>query len=398
MIHSLKVENFYSINEQLELDFTTSKLYSDSYAVFGGSYVSRINCFVGANASGKTNVFRALAFLLWFAENSFYWAGRTNSILFPPHKLRETEETNFEVVFDCAEKLYRYKLVITPARLVSEILELQQERGFSYLYKLSNDNGKISIKYNRNKLLPPINKNDEERFKTRQNASFLSFLIGTGYLNALGLTGISQGGYSNVKGRGASGFDQAYEAVNLSKALSDSDAKSRVLPYLQNFDFGIEAFSKGKIVNVDADDVEILEFKHSGKDGSFDVSAFDESAGTIKGTYMLHKLLSVLDTGGIAIVDELDVRLHYDIARRLISLFANEDTNKNNAQLFFTTHQPLFLNDRDKSQIFLCYKEDYLNTEVYRLDEVSGVRNSENFFEKYLTGAYGATPRIGECR
>ena len=50
----------------------------------------------------------------------------------------------------------------------------------------------------------------------------------------------------------------------------------------------------------------------------------------------------------------------------------------------------------DKKQIFLCEKEDYLNTEVYRLDEIEGVRNTENFFEKYLSGTYGATPRIGD--
>ena len=113
--------------------------------------------------------------------------------------------------------------------------------------------------------------------------------------------------------------------------------------------------------------------------------------------YLLLNLLDVLEYGGIAIIDELDARLHYEIAHKIISLFANKDTNKNNAQLFFSTHQPLFLNDRDKTQIFLCYKEDYLNTEVYRLDDIPGIRNTENFFEKYLAGEYGAVPRIGAC-
>ena len=111
---------------------------------------------------------------------------------------------------------------------------------------------------------------------------------------------------------------------------------------------------------------------------------------------MLLNLIKVISKGGIAIIDEIDARLHYDIARKLISLFTNKETNKYNAQLFFSTHQPLFLNDRDKKQIFLCEKEDYLNTDVYRLDEIEGVRNTENFFEKYLSGTYGATPRIGE--
>ena len=109
------------------------------------------------------------------------------------------------------------------------------------------------------------------------------------------------------------------------------------------------------------------------------------------------KVLEVLSNGGVAIIDELDSGLHYEIARKLISLFANKETNTKNCQLFFSTHQPLFLNDRSKSQIFLCYKEDYLDTEIYRLDEITGIRNTENFFEKYLAGEYGATPRLGKC-
>ena len=400
MIHNFKVENFYSINEEQELNFTTSKKYSDSYVQYDNNYISQVNCFVGANASGKTNIFRALSFLLWFAENSFY-KNIDNDIrkLFSPHKLREQDSTKFELIFDYNEKLYRYSLELTPKRLISEKLELKSQKGYIYLYKLENKDKKINIRYNRNSdILPRINPKEEERYKSKKMATFLSFLIGVGYLEKIGLNGINKRGFRNVYSHGSISLDSTSEAVILSRELENSELKPKILSYLKYFDLGISNFVQGAFkVKLTDETFDLIGFKHVNNQYSFDLPISEESAGTIKGLYLLLNLLGVLSKGGIAIIDELDTRLHYEIANKLISLFANKDTNQNNAQLIFSTHQPLFLNDRDKTQIFLCYKEDYLNTEIYRLDDIQGIRNTENFFEKYLAGEYGATPRIGNC-
>ncbi len=399
MIHSFKVENFNSIGERQELDFTSSKRYSDSSYSYNDIYVNAINCFVGANASGKTNIFKALSFFIWFAENSFYQVSDNHGRLFAPHKLKEDELTKFEIIFDMNKNLYKYSIALTPKELVSEQLEIKSQKGFIYLYKLKNVNNRISIQYNRNTdKLHKINQKEESRFKTKKMATFFSFLLGIGYLDELGLTGITKEGFRNVYSSGSISLDSNSESLILSEELEDSKLKSEILSYLKCFDFGIEDYVHNKFkARLKDETVNLIGFKHSNDNKSFNLPIFDESAGTIKGMYLLLNLLEVLTKGGIAIIDELDARLHYDIARKLISLFANKETNENNAQLFFSTHQPLFLNDRDKSQIFLCYKEDFLNTEIYRLDEIKGVRNTENFFEKYLAGEYGATPRLGKC-
>lgn len=400
MIHNFKVENFYSINEEQELNFTSTSSYSDSFAKFSDIFVSNINCFVGSNASGKTNIFKALSFLIWFAENSFYQVSDNLGLLFAQHKLRENSPTRFEVVFDINKRLYRYSITLTPKQLISETLEIKSQKGFSYLYKLTNEDNTIVIKYNRNNdLLPKINKREEERFKSKKMVTFLSFLIGIGYLDNIGLTGITNGGFRNVYSDGSHSLDYRYESIILSKELKESKIKTEVLSYLKSFDLGIENYAQENSFKVRVQDeiLNLIGFKHSNNSKSFTLPIYDESAGTIKGAYLLLNLLDVLVNGGVAIIDELDVGLHYDIARKLVSLFANKETNSNNAQLFFSTHQPLFLNDRSKKQIFMCYKEDCLNTEIYRLDEIEGVRNTENFFEKYLSGEYGAVPRIGNC-
>lgn len=399
MIHNFKVENFYSISEEQELDFTSSKRYSDSCTKYDNLYVNTVNCFVGANASGKTNIFKALSFFIWFAENSFYQISDNLTKLFSSHKLRENDLTKFEVIFDMNKELYKYSISLTPKELKSEQLEIKSKKGFTYLYKLENVNNVINIKYNRNNdKLPKINPKEEARFKTKKKVTFFSFLLGIGYLDNLGLTGITNGGFRNVYDIGSISLDSGAESVILSQELETSEIKSEILSYLRCFDFGIEDYVHKKYkARIENEIVDLIGFKHSNSELSFSLPIYEESAGTIKGLYLLLNLLRVLSKGGAVIIDELDARLHYDIARKLISLFANKETNKKNAQLFFSTHQPLFLNDRDKSQIFLCYKEDFLNTEVYRLDDINGIRNTENFFEKYLTGEYGAKPRIGKC-
>lgn len=398
MIHSFKVENFYSINEEQEINFVSKKAYSDSYINIEGGYVSLVNCLVGANASGKTNLFKALSFFIWFTENSFYRISSDDiGTLFNPHKLREGDKTKFEIVFDINNKLYKYSLSLTPKEIHNEVLEIKLQKGYTYLYKLENQDGKISIKYNRNSnILDKVNKKEEKRFKTKKMATFFSFLNGIGYFESIGLIGINSDCFRNVFIDGIINFNSSVESVILSKKLENSKQKKEILSYLMSFDLGIIDYVEGIFNGIRNNKVfDYIGFKHSNHNTSFDLPIFEESSGTIKGTYLLLHLLKILSTGGVAIIDELDSGIHFDIARRLISLFANKDTNKNNAQLFFSTHQPLFLNDRDKTQIFLCYKEDYINTEIYRLDDIEGVRNTENFFEKYLSGEYGATPRLG---
>ena len=73
-----------------------------------------------------------------------------------------------------------------------------------------------------------------------------------------------------------------------------------------------------------------------------------------------------------------------------------KETNPNNAQILFTTHNPWCLQYLTKSQIFIAQKQDNLSTECFRLDEVNGVRNDENFFMKYISGEYDGKPRIKE--
>jgi hypothetical protein len=52
------------------------------------------------------------------------------------------------------------------------------------------------------------------------------------------------------------------------------------------------------------------------------------------------------------------------------------------------------MNKLDMHQIFLTQKNDDGESLVYRLNDIEGIRTDENFLAKYMTGAYGAFPKI----
>ena len=104
-------------------------------------------------------------------------------------------------------------------------------------------------------------------------------------------------------------------------------------------------------------------------------------------------IILAISNGDIIFCDEIENGIHPFIIEKLISLFADKTINKNNAQIIFSTHQPYLLSELTKTQIFFTEKED-LQTEIYRLDDVEGVRNDDNFYTKYLNGVYGGVPEV----
>lgn len=120
---------------------------------------------------------------------------------------------------------------------------------------------------------------------------------------------------------------------------------------------------------------------------------FEESSGTKSLFVLLRRLLPVLQSGGLAIIDKIDNDLHPHMLPVILELFKFEHTNPKNAQIIFTCHTPEVLNILKKHQVYLVEKTD-LHSEAWRLDEMSGIRVDDNLYAKYYAGALGATPII----
>ncbi len=109
---------------------------------------------------------------------------------------------------------------------------------------------------------------------------------------------------------------------------------------------------------------------------------------------LLHKLLPSLKAGGLAVIDEFESDLHPHMLEPILDLFASEVTNPNGAQLLFTCHAVEVLNVVHKSQVTLVEKDDRNESSAWRLDSVEGILSSDNFYAKYMAGAYGGVPHL----
>ena len=115
-------------------------------------------------------------------------------------------------------------------------------------------------------------------------------------MEKLDLKEITSSIFSNVSNVDSRSYDHVSESVYLSRALEKSEFKNDLIPYLRSFDFGIEDFAQDESFKIQFDNgttQQIIGFKHANDGQSFSLSAIDESAGTVKGIFLLLNLIRV---------------------------------------------------------------------------------------------------------
>ena len=124
-----------------------------------------------------------------------------------------------------------------------------------------------------------------------------------------------------------------------------------------------------------------------------------ESYGTIRFVNMFPLIVSALLNGGILIVDEFDASIHPMALINIINIFHNNDINKNQAQLVFNTHNPIFLNGNlfREDEIKFVEKNDKNMSISYSLSDFERNEDSEdyeNYMNNYFVDHYGAIKDI----
>ena len=404
MIINFKVKNFYSIKEEQEISFSITKKDKKDDSSFlseCGNLLNNTIAIVGHNASGKTNVLKALSFCLWFVKNSYEMLpnGKVSILGVMPHKLSKSDISSFEMIFENNNREFQYKLDISRKGVQYEFLGEKKQRGYSVVYELKRTETEDNFMHFN---LPMLNKGDKDRFAMRKNISLFSFLQNTGHLPEFGLTELTKF-ESNLGFLGKSMQDSTQIFLQLRNTIDkNSERFSKILKFLRRMDFSIEDIvDKDEYVpftNVtnpgDVRQVKNIIFKHSSGESTFDLDFFNESNGTQRMLLLLDRIFQTLEKGGILVSDEIETSIHPMVIRELIKLFADDSNNQKHAQIIFSTHIPLLLEDRNKTQIYLVEKNEELSSEIYRLDDVEGVRNDDNFCNKYLAGAYGAIGNI----
>jgi uncharacterized protein len=140
-----------------------------------------------------------------------------------------------------------------------------------------------------------------------------------------------------------------------------------------------------------------VNFLHRAKNSAFEMQLEEEEES--QGTQAMFKFagpwLDLIEDNLVLIVDELDTSLHPLVVHQLIKLFHQEtQANNKQAQLIFTTHDSSLLSQGifRRDQIWFLEKNNSGATELYSLDHIKGVRADTSHEKPYLNGRYGGIP------
>ncbi|MBW4663827.1 MAG: ATP-binding protein [Chroococcus sp. CMT-3BRIN-NPC107] len=418
MLIEFSVGNYRSFKDKVTLsmvaaDITAKDKKLDDNNVFAVDHKLKLlksAAIYGANASGKSNLVKALGFMNWFMINSSKETQSTDQINVEPFRLStDTKEqpSFFELVFLMGRRKYRYGFEINKKIVVSEWLFYVPKQRETKLFERQFNNIEMNKTY----------KADGIQQRTRANALFLSVSAQFNVEIAEEILA-----WTNENLNIASGLDNKPLLQYTVDCIMKDDNKNDILQLIKNLDLGIddikveqENFSfallpdnlKEIIVNA-SNFGEMRATLISTSHKIFDeyskyksIEVFDlerhESEGTQKLFALAGLIVNTLKQGRIIVIDELDASLHPLISQAIVELFNSNETNPNNAQLVFMTHDTNLLSNKllRRDQIWFMEKNRYGATDLYSLAEYK-VRNDASFESDYIKGRYGAIPYIGK--
>jgi AAA15 family ATPase/GTPase len=373
--------NFHSFKEWASVSF---KLDDNCPThISNGDGFARVLGVKGANASGKSNLLKALSFLSTFCTRSFsYEPG--NHIAFDSYA-DATSPSEFYIEFAVGKVIYLYELSATPEQVVSETI-----------YRTKGKKQKI-LERNKNEITFAIRELQAlKSMNLRSNVSVISSahqyeLVGLGELyNFLGSV-VSNVGYGGIR-------PPFLDLSDICRVYYyDKEELAQVTEFLKACDTGI---TKIGILERQSDESghgkQYLPFFHHEVDGKdFYVGHHTESNGTMALFKSLLLYRMVLATGGVLVMDEFDINLHPLLLPKLLDLYLDPAQNKKNAQLIVSSHSTEILDYLGRYRSYLVTKRDNQSF-AFRVDEIQGdiVRNDRPMRSAYLEGKIGGVPRV----
>ena len=369
----------------------------------------------GANASGKSNLVQALAFMKSFVMNSSKGTKAIGGIDVERFRLSKTavnQPSHFEIVFIESGKRYRYGFEVTKERVIAEWLYFVPSTREARLFEREGDT--ISMgRY--------FKEGHTRKEQMRPNALFLSVVAqwnGTIAQNLVAwfrklsiISGLQDVGMLSYTSRQLLEGEHS-EAIKrlicrLDLGITDIQAKklpSQKSPLPSNMVREVQAAYRTIMDAADGDIlVQTVHTQYDEEGNPTGQELFDlnehESEGTQKLFAMSGPLLDTLQKGCVLVIDELDARLHPLMTREIIMLFNQKLTNPHGAQLIFNTQDSNLLDNSlfRRDQIWFVEKNRQGATILYSLAEFR-VRNDKDYERGYIQGQFGAIPYLNHVQ
>lgn len=412
MLIEFSIGNYRSFKDKVTFSMVAANIVAKEkelddnnvFTVYDDLRLLKSAAIYGANASGKSNLAKALSFMKWFMINSSKETQSTEKIGVEPFELStetEAEPSLFEIVFILDGKKYRYGFKANQKRVISEWLFDVPNTNLTRLFERVTNENSHKLKYLSKRL-----KAESIYPKTRSNALFLSVAAQFNVEIAERILD-----WLTKKVNIVSGLDdQDYLSYTVSSLGKNNVNNSEIIQLIKKLDLGIKQIriKEAEIIPIEQSSYHFkpknsIRTGHEkfGDKGNISIKFFDldnqESEGTKKIISIAGLLVDTLKYGKVLIFDEFDARLHPLIGKAIVELFNSKKTNYNNAQLIFMTHDTNLLSNKlfRRDQIWFTEKNKYGATDLYSLVEYK-ILNDASFESDYIKGRYGAIPFIGD--
>ncbi len=420
MVIDFSVKNFRSFRDEQRISFVASNYDKDlpgnvicpELPGLEGIKLLKALAIYGANAAGKSNVLTAMMFLDHFIQNSATGLDEGDATGVEPFALcpaRPQEPSEFAIRFVAEGVRYHFALVLDREKVLYESLSAFPEGTERVWYERewNEDTGGYDWSPQR----PTGFKRDAQIVGyTRKNALFLSTAA---KWNNEQLAPIYRWFKQRLQFlRLNADFPMLSPGFTADYMMRGANEKNRVVSLLRHGDFGILS-ARSQAHDIRREDLpadmpdpiasELVKKKrlevvmgHRGVEGrEYPLPWEAESSGTQKLFALAGPWLDILQHGRVAGVDEIESSMHPAMVVALLRLLFDPEQNPHNAQIVFTTHNPLLLDPTllRRDQVWFADKDEEGGTRLYPLSDYKP-RKGESLLRGYLAGRYGAVPFI----
>jgi uncharacterized protein len=425
MLIEFNFANFRSFKEMTTLSMVAARISSkyeeldieNVHIVDAKLKLLKSKAIYGQNASGKSNIIKALTTFLQIIRHSVK-SDEIISRMVQPFKLKSDwseEPTFFQIVARDVkdETIYRYGFEIKDNKIISEWLFAKNGREEVPYFTRENMDIQVKNRFKEAKKFEKLSlKDDNEIF--RNNSLFLTAVAAMGGTFAKNVMSVI-GDFTII-----SGLNDPHSKEILKQMLEKPIVKTNILKLLKAADFDIEniephlssdnnevlenddmpdelkmLIQQGKIKKTPSFLTERAVLDANGVKVDTHTAPLEEweSEGTKEFIRRAPYLLQTLSEGGTLVIDEFDARLHPNLTKKIVGIFNSSKTNAKGAQLIFATHDTNLLRDSlRRDQICFVDKDKFKSSFIHTLVEFKGVRNDASFEKAYLNGEYGAVP------
>jgi len=407
MVLEIRLSNFFSIKDEIVLDLRAANSKSQKVQTLQANTIAykdeqilKSVAIYGANASGKSNIIKAIrtcCLIILLSHNN-----NENTLFgFTPFKFENYSQrpSKFFIRFVMNEVEYEYSFSLTQTEIITEELYYYPNGRRAKVFTRDENQGKAkNIIYNFGSVIrKPMDVAENTSRKTLyiSRASQMDRDIAKDIFNFFGSTFIL-----NYLSYNANEVEKLYKdnRDTLLKALkiADSDIVNVSMRKMahpgKNVTFDFDK-NQASLQDTIMEQLIFSTFHKVNDKIAFDF-AKDESSGTQALFFIMLSVIDIVKNNKILLIDEIETSLHSKIVEYIVELFHASSS----AQIIYTTHNTnlLNLNKLRKDQIYFVNKRDDGSSDLYSLFDYKDFRDTMDVEKAYLQGRFDAIPYIDD--